>query len=68
MVFDWRAAKAYVGGIIAGAGPTVAGWIVGGFHAATGLTVPDPIQQTLVMGVSFVLGWVGVYFTRNRPM
>ena len=68
MVFDLRAAKAYVGGILATAAPAVSGFVVGIVEASTGWDIPVSLEQTLLTGVAFVLGWVGVYFTPNRPM
>lgn len=68
MVFDLRAAKAYAGGILATAAPGVSAFIVGILEAATGWDIPVSLEQTILTGVAFVLGWIGVYFTPNKPM
>lgn len=65
MIFDLRAAKAYVGGAIAAAGPVVSGAIIGVFEAGTHLDIPANIEGYILAGVSYALGYVGVYFTRN---
>lgn len=68
MVFDLRAAKAYAGGILATAAPPVSAFIVGIVEAATGWDIPTSLENTILTGVAFVLGWIGVYFTPNKPM
>lgn len=68
MVFDLRAAKAYVGGLLATAAPSVSSFIVGLIESITGWDIPVSLEQTLLTGVAFVLGWIGVYLTPNKPM
>ena len=67
MVFDLRAAKAYAGGILATAAPPVSNFIVGLIEAATGWDIPVSLENMLLTGVAFVIGWIGVYFTPNKP-
>ena len=67
MMFDLRAAKAYVGGLLATAAPSVSGFIVGLIEKGTGWDIPVTLENTLLTGVAFVLGWLGVYLTPNKP-
>lgn len=67
MMFDLRAAKAYVGGLLATAAPGVSGFLVGLIETSTGWDIPVSLENTLLTAVAFVLGWIGVYFTPNKP-
>lgn len=67
MMFDLRAAKAYVGGLLATAAPEVSGFLVGLIEHATGWDIPVSMEKMMLTGIAFVLGWVGVYFTPNKP-
>jgi hypothetical protein len=66
MKFDLSAAKAYVGGILATAGVPVSNFIVGVFEKTTGFDIPVSIEGVVLTGVTFVLGYIGVYFTPNK--
>jgi len=65
MKFDLSALKAYMGGLVATAGPAVSAFIIGAFEKATAFDLPVSIEGFILTGVTFVLGYVGVYFTSN---
>lgn len=66
MKFNLEAAKAYVGGLIATAGPAVSEFIIHTFEAGTGFDIPASVEGVIITGVTFILGYVGVYFTPNK--
>jgi hypothetical protein len=66
MKFDFSAAKAYVGGILATAGVPISTFIVGMVEKMTGFDIPVSIEGLVLTGVTFVLGYIGVYFTPNK--
>ena len=66
MKFNLEAAKAYVGGLVATAGIPVSNFIVGMFEKSTGIDLPSSVEGIVLTAVTFVLGYVGVYFTPNQ--
>jgi hypothetical protein len=66
MKFNLEAAKAYMGGLMATAGPSVSAFIIGMFESGTGIDLPSSVEGFVLTGVTFVLGYVGVYFTPNK--
>lgn len=66
MTFDLSALKAYVGGILATAGPSLSSFLVNIFEKGVGIDLPVSVEQTVLYGITFVLGYVGVYFTSNN--
>lgn len=67
MIFDLRAAKAYAGGIMAGAAVPLAHFIVGLVHAGTGFDIPASLESTLATGLGMAFGWITVYLVPNKP-
>ena len=65
MTFDFTALKAYMGGLVATAGPGISQFLVGALESVTGFDIPASIEGFILTGVTFVLGYVGVYFTKN---
>lgn len=66
MKFDLSALKAYVGGLLATGGPSISAFIVGVFEKATGFDLPVSMEGIVLSAVTFILGYVGVYFTSNQ--
>ena len=66
MKFNLEAAKAYVRGIVATAGIPISNFLVGMFESVSGLDLPSSVEGIVLTGVTFVLGYIGVYFTPNK--
>lgn len=66
MKFNLEAAKAYMGGVVATAGPALSNFIVGAAEASTGIDIPTSVEGVILTAITFVLGFLGVYFTPNK--
>lgn len=66
MKFNLEAAKAYMGGLVATAGPFISTTIIGLFEASTGIDLPTSVEGFILTGVTFVIGYVGVYVVPNK--
>lgn len=65
MKFNLEAAKAYMGGVVGGAAASISAFAIGLFEASTGIDLPASVEGFILTGVSFVIGYVAVYFTPN---
>lgn len=67
MKFNLEAAKAYMGALVATSAGSIAYFLIGLFEAATSIDLPASIEGLIVTGITAAIGYIGVYFTPNKP-
>lgn len=66
MSWDMTAFKAYIGGVVATAGVPIGTFVLKLLESGFQTDFSSQIDMSIIGGVAYVIGHIGVYFAKNK--